>query len=301
MDPTDKAQVSAGVFSSRAMSPFRTVGPLPAATRARVDAIHAAAGEEVRAARRRRRWSCDRLADEAGVSRTLVYLVERGEPTTFETYARLGAALGLRVDLIFEDPRAGRRPARSQDPVHAAIVEQLAARYSAQGRIVAVDEPFQHYQFAGRADLAVVDLTGPDLLHQEVKTAIPNVGELAGAWNVKRQYLGRLLAERHGLAKGFRSVTHVLTIAWTAECLHVLRLRAATIRALGPDTTEAFGAWWGGVGPARSGTTSSVILLDPVERPRAVAWVGLEAAGTVRARHVGYAALLDALGRTGMA
>ena len=211
------------------------------------------------------------------------------------------AALGLRLELTFEDPRAKSRVPRSQDPVHAAVVELLAARYAGQSRIVAVDEPFQHYQFAGRADLAVVDPAGPDLLHHEVKTAIPNVGELAGAWNVKRQYLARVLAERHASRGGFRSITHVLTIAWTAECLRVVRLREATIRALGPDTTEAFAAWWEGGRPRAPGTTSTVILLDPVDRPRASAWVGLEDARTIRPRHAGYDALLDALGRAGRA
>ena len=211
------------------------------------------------------------------------------------------AALGLRVDLTFEDPRAKSRVPRSQDPVHAAVVELLAARYAGQSRIVAVDEPFQHYQFAGRADLAVVDPAGPDLLHHEVKTAIPNVGELAGAWNVKRQYLARVLAERHASRGGFRSITHVLTIAWTAECLRVVRLREATIRALGPDTTEAFAAWWEGGRPRAPGTTSTVILLDPVDRPRASAWVGLEDARTIRPRHADYVALLEALGRAGRA
>ena len=238
---------------------------------------------------------------EAGISREMVYRVERGEPASMETLARLAAGLGLRLELTFEDSRARGRPTRSQDPVHAAIVEQLAARYSAQSRIVAVDEPFQHYQFAGRADLAVVDPSGPDLLHHEVKTAIPNVGELAGAWNVKRQYLARVLAERHGLVRGFRSATHVLTVAWTAESLHVVRLREATFRALGPDTTEAFEAWWDGGRPRAPGVTATIILLDPIERPRARAWVGLEAARTVRPRHPGYAALLEALRGAGKA
>jgi DNA-binding XRE family transcriptional regulator len=283
------------------MSPFRTVRPASAATLARVDAIHAAAGEAVRTARCRRRWSCDRLADEAGVSRTLVYLVERGEPTSLDTYVRLGAALGFRVDLTFDDPRSTSRPARSQDPVHAAVVEALAARYTSQGRLVAVDEPFQHHQFAGRADLAVVDPAGPDLLHHEVKTAIPNTGELAGAWNVKRQYLAWVLAERHGMRGGFRSVTHVLTVGWTAECLHVVRLRAATIRALCPDTADAFAAWRDGGRPAASGTTSTAILLDPIQRARAVPWVGLDAARSVRPRHSDYRNLLDALRRAGRA
>lgn len=235
------------------------------------------------------------------MSRTLVYRVERGEPTTIETYARLGAALGLRLELTFEDPRGKSRPVRSQDAVHAAIVELLAARYAGQGRFVAVDEPFQHYQFAGRADLAVVDPAGPDLLHHEVKTAIPNVGELAGAWNVKRRYLARALAERHAPGRGFSSVTHVMTIAWTAECLHVVRLREATIRALGPDPAAAFAAWWDGGRPREPGVASSVVLLDPVERPRAPAWVDLVTARGTRPRHAGYAALLDALGRAGRA
>jgi len=283
------------------MSPRRALEPAAPAVLARVDAVFAAAGARVREARLRRRLSTDRLAEEAGISREMVYRVERGEPASMETLARLAAGLGLRLELTFEDPRAKGRPTRSQDAVHAAIVEMLAARYAARSVLVAADEPFQHYQCAGRADLAVVDPSGPDLLHHEVKTAIPNVGELAGAWNVKRQYLARVLEERHGFVRGFRSVTHVLTVAWTAESLHVVRLREATFRALGPDTTDAFEAWWSGGRPRAPGVTATIILLDPVERPRARAWVGFEAARTVRPRHPGYAALLEALRADGKA
>jgi transcriptional regulator with XRE-family HTH domain len=282
------------------MSPRPKLEPAPPSVLARLDAIFAGVGVQIRDTRRRRRWTIARLAEEAGISRELVYRVERGEPASLDALVRLAAALGLRLELELEDPRARDRPVRAQDPVHAAMVEALAARYAAQGRVVTVDEPFQHYQFAGRADLAVVDPAGPDLVHHEVKTAVPNVGELAGAWNVKRQYLARVLADRHGLRVGFRSVTHVLTIAWTAECLHVVRLRESTFRALGPDSTEPFDRWWKGTSPG-PGVTSAVVLLDPVERPRAPAWAGLEGARTVRSRHAGYAALLDALRRAGRA
>jgi transcriptional regulator with XRE-family HTH domain len=127
------------------MSPFRTVQPASPAILARVTVICAALGTQVRAARARRRWTTGRLALEAGVSRTLVYLVERGDPTSPETYVRLGAALGLRLDLSLEDPRAKAPASGAQDPVHAAIVEALAARYGAQGRRVGADEPFQHF------------------------------------------------------------------------------------------------------------------------------------------------------------
>ncbi len=204
------------------------------------------------------------------MSRSLVYLVERGDATTVATYVRIGNALGLRVELLLGDDRPTARSERAMDPVHAAIVETLASRYAARGWWVGADEPFQHFQFAGRADLVVIDPTGPHLLHHEVKTAIPNVGELAGSWNVKRRYLAGVLASRNGFAAGFRSVTHVLTVAWTGECLRVLRLRAATFRSLAPDDTVAFETWWTGTPPARPGTTATAVGLDPIVRPRAL-------------------------------
>ncbi|MFH0751029.1 MAG: helix-turn-helix domain-containing protein [Chloroflexota bacterium] len=283
------------------MSPFRTVKPATPAVLARVTAICAILGEQVRAARVRRRWTTGRLADQAGVSRTLVYLVERGEPTTMETYARLGGALGLPLEVSLEDPRTKARPGRAEDPVHAAIVETLAARYAAQDRLVAVDEPFQHFQFAGRADVTAVDPAGPDLLHHEVKTALPNVGELAGAWNVKRQYLAPAVAQRHGFRHGFRSVTHVLTIAWTADCLHVLRIRGATFNSLGPDAPDAFARWWEGGRPDAPGITSTVVIVDPIDRPRAPTWASLGDHGADRPRHRGYADLLRELRDAGRA
>jgi len=264
-------------------------------------AIFGALGTQVRAGRVRRRWTTERLSLEADVSRSLVHLVERGDQTSLETYARLGAALGLHLDVSLEDPRTKVRPGHAQDPVHAAIVEVLAARYGVQSRHVGADEPFQHYQFAGRADVTAIDPVGPDLLHHEVKTAIPNVGELAGAWNVKRQYLAGALADRHSIRGGFRSVTHVLTVAWTAECLRVVRLREATVRSLGPDAPDAFARWRDGARPAAAGTTSTVVVFDPVERLRAPAWSSLDDLGTLRPRHRGYAELLQQLCDVGRA
>lgn len=289
------------MLTSRVMSPFRTVQPATPAVVARTTGIFAAVGAQVRAARVRRHWTTGRLAVEAGVSRSLVYLVERGDPTSLETYARLGAALGLRLDVSLEDPRVKTPAGRAQDPVHAAIVEALVARYSAQGRRVGADEPFQHFQFAGRADVTAVDPGGPDLLHHEVKTAMPNVGELAGAWNVKRQYLAGALADRLAIRGGFRSVTHVLTIAWTAECLHVARLREATLRSLGPDGPDAFARSWDGARPAAAAVTSTVVVFDPIERSRLPAWAPIGALATLRPRHRDYADLLQQLRDVGRA
>jgi len=281
------------------MSPIRHTGELAPAAAAQLAAASAAVGAMVRNARVRRRWTTKRLAAEAGVSRSLVYLVERGEASTLESYARLATALGLRLEPKMVDPRArDSRPARAEDPVHAAIVETLAARYTAQGRIVAVDEPFQHFHFAGRGDVVAIETGGPDLIHHEVKTALPNIGEAAGSWNAKRQYLAPVLAQRYGFRHGFRSMTHVLTFAWTAECLHLIRIRASTIRSLGPDDEGAFRAWWEGATPSDAGVTATVVLLDPVPRERSASWTGIRDLARLRPRYRGYADVVEALRHT---
>jgi hypothetical protein len=120
-------------------------------------------------------------------------------------------------------------------------------------------------------------------------------------WSVKRQYLAPALAARNGTRRGFRSVTHVLTIAWTGDCLRVLRLRRATIRSLGPDKPDAFAGWWEGTRPQAAGITSTVVVFDPVARPRAPAWASMDDLGTVRPRHRDYADLLTGLRSGGRA
>src|SRR5438132_266200 len=82
---------------------------------------------------------------------------------------------------------------------------------------------------AGSADLVGWSLNPPDLLHVENKTRVPNVQEAAGAFNAKRAFLGREIAERLRVPR-WRTETHVLVLAWTAEVLHTLRLRTETFR-----------------------------------------------------------------------
>lgn len=60
------------------------------------------------------------------------------------------------------------------------------------------------------------------------------------------------------------------------------------------------------LGPAQEareapGVTATVILLDPIERPRAAPWISLEDARSVRPRHQGYVGLVEALRGTGWA
>jgi transcriptional regulator with XRE-family HTH domain len=69
-------------------------------------------GERLRLARRRRRLTTTVVAQRAGLSRTTLYNVERGEPSvTLGTYLRVMAALGLENDIasLASDDKVGRR------------------------------------------------------------------------------------------------------------------------------------------------------------------------------------------------
>ena len=181
--------------------------------------------------------------------------------------------------------------------------ETLADRLAGYGFPLAIDEPYQHYQFAGRADVLAWDLAARAMLHVENRTRFPNIQDAIGSYNSKRRYLPAVMAERLGIRGGFASVTNVITGLWSNEVIHVARIRAATFRAVCPDDRSAFEAWWSGKTPTAAASTSTFLLLDPVlpATPRRSAFVGLEQVleGSIRPRYRGYADAVDALRREG--
>jgi transcriptional regulator with XRE-family HTH domain len=245
-------------------------------------------GQQVRDARVERRWTIVELARRAGVSAGMVHRVESGLSASSDTSVRLVSALGLRLDFEVSDPR--RRSPRtdlSVDAVHSAIGEFEAAHLRRPGIGLGIDEPYQHYQFAGRADLAAWSRENAAFLHIENRTRFPDLQEAAGAFNAKRAYLAGAIGARLGVSR-WASQAHVMAVLWSAEALHVLRLRRETFRALCPDPPDAFAAWWSGE-PVPRGARSEFVVIDPLATPRQRPWVGLDDALTVRPRYRTYA------------
>src|SRR5688572_10459638 len=73
-------------------------------------------------------------------------------------------------------------------PVHSAMTEFEAAHFRPFGVHLGTDEPYQHYQFAGRGDLVAWDDPGGSFLHIENRTRFPDIQEIAGSFNAKRAY-----------------------------------------------------------------------------------------------------------------
>jgi hypothetical protein len=233
------------------------------------------------------------LGRRCGLTGSAIQKMEAGEPGSVEAYARVGVALTLRPELHLVDERQ-RRPPRDEDAVHAWMGDSEASHLQGFRLPAFLDEPYQHYQFAGRADVASWSVERRSLLHIENRTRFPNMQEAAGAFNAKRAYLADAIAERIRLRGGFRSVTHVICALWSSEVQHALRLRTATFRALCPDPIAAFESWWRGE-PPRDGITTTFVLFDPADRPRARRFVGFNDALRVDPRYRDYAAAAAAI------
>jgi hypothetical protein len=229
----------------------------------------------------------------------MVAKVEQGRPASVVGYARLGDALGLTPRFSFQSERSSWTQ-RDRDAVHSAMAEVEAQVLRARGHDVLIDEPYQHYKFAGRADVVAINRPRRALLHLENRTRFPDIQEFAGAFNAKRAYLAPELARRHGLSR-FDTVTHVVVALWSSEVLHVVRRKLATFGSLCPDAPDAFGAWWSGEPPRGAATT--FVLLDPGTAidSRRRAWVGLQHVPIVRPRYRGYAEALAELRAIGLA
>lgn len=289
-------------FHLSGMSPRRLAQQPSPRVAATLNSIAVTFGRDVHAERTRRRWRLGDLAGRAAMSRSEVHRIETGQPVSLEACVRVGLALGLEPELALRERRPSASVLRDADPVHSAMAEIEATHLRSLGHQVRMDEPYQHYQFAGRADLIAFNVDQRALLHIENRTRFPDVQAFAGSWNAKRAYLAAELAGRLGLRGGWQSVTHVVVALWSAEVLHTLRLRTATFQALCPDAPDGFDAWWQGTQLGQV-VHSSLVVFDPLpgQRRSRRRWVGLNSAAVVDPRYRGYADALDHLKRARLA
>jgi hypothetical protein len=243
----------------------------PASTVAKVDRevdrVSALLGQGLRDERVRRRLTIRAVADGAGLGRTTVSDIEAGNPASLETYVRMADALRLKADFQFMDPRRrDRGGGRAVDPVHAAMGDVEAAHFRSLGYEVGLDEPFQHYQFAGRADVVAWSAERSALLHIENRTRFPDLQDAFGTFNAKRRYLGPEIGAAAGVAR-WRSETHVMAALWSAEVMRTLRSHSASFESVCPDSPDAFESWWRG-DPPTAGRHSILLIFDPIEGRR---------------------------------
>jgi transcriptional regulator with XRE-family HTH domain len=225
-------------------------------------------GRAVRALRRRRRWRQEDLAGAAGVSRSQVGRLERGESRalTLETVDRVAGAVGASADLLLRWQGEGLD--RLLDEEHARMVEAVVRRLRALGWDVAVEVSFSRFGERGSIDVLAWHPEHRALAVFEVKSVTPDMQAMLVGLDRKAR-LGPVIARERGWEP--EVVAKVLVIGDTRTNRRRLEAHAATVAAALPAGTRQVQRWL--ADPGRNGLAGVWFLAN-----------GRAAAGSPRAR-----------------
>jgi transcriptional regulator with XRE-family HTH domain len=154
-------------------------------------------GSVIRAVRIRRGMTQAQLAATAGISRSMVSLIEGGrfDRACIATVRRVGLALG--VSLPIEPRWRGADLAKLLDESHAAVVREVTARLTALGWEVVPECTFSVWGEKGSIDIFAWHAAARALLTLEVKTKLADLQDLLSTMDRKRR-LGPTLARDRG-------------------------------------------------------------------------------------------------------
>jgi transcriptional regulator with XRE-family HTH domain len=149
-------------------------------------------GSVFRAVRIRRGLSQAQVASLAGVSRSLISLIERGalDATSLRTTRKVATVLGVSLGL---DPRwRGPELAKLLDERHAALVQAVTVSLNAAGWEVVPEHTFSEWGEKGSIDVFAWNPAARALLAVEVKTSLPGLQDLLSTMDRKRRLAPKL-------------------------------------------------------------------------------------------------------------
>jgi transcriptional regulator with XRE-family HTH domain len=144
-------------------------------------------GGVVRALRHRRGWRQADLAGRAGVSASLIGLLERGHAEALSVRGVRRIASALDVRLGWDAGYRGAELARLRDADHARLAELLTRRLEEFDWTVVPEVSFNHFGDRGRVDLLAFHPSTQTLLVIEIKTVIAEIQALLGTLHVKER------------------------------------------------------------------------------------------------------------------
>lgn len=166
-------------------------------------------GQSMRALRRRKRWTQQRLADAVGVSRPVIGRIERGhgDGVTVRTLVRVAAVLGATVSVRVLWHGEGLD--RLLDASHADLTDRVLQLLRDCGWLTATELSFNIRGDRGTVDvLAFHEPTG-SLLVIEIKSVVPDLQAMLGTIDRKAR-----VAPELARANGWRvaSVSRLLVL-----------------------------------------------------------------------------------------
>jgi transcriptional regulator with XRE-family HTH domain len=188
-------------------------------------------GRGIRALRQRREWRQADLAREAGVSRSVVARIEqgRGDRVPVSRLDRIATAVGARVVVRLEFH--AEELDRLIDASHALLVDRVLELLQAHGWICVTEATFNVFGERGSVDILAFHPLRGVLLVVEVKSRIPEIGNLLAPLDRKVR-LAPILAKERGWAAS--SVARLLVVADESTNRRRIEQHAATFRTAFP-------------------------------------------------------------------
>lgn len=193
-------------------------------------------GLTIRALRRRRGWTQQRLADHVRVSRSVIVRIEggRADRVPVHTLIRVATALGatLNVRIAWQ----GEALDRLLDAGHAEIVERVLALLRSPEWQVATEVSFNVRGERGSIDILAFHAATGSLLVIEVKSVVPDMQAMLYGLDRKERLAGEIARER-----GWRviSVSRLLVLPDDRTARRRVANHEATFRVALPGRTAA--------------------------------------------------------------
>lgn len=155
-------------------------------------------GTVIRLVRQGRGWRQEDLSRRAGVSRSFVSRLERGQigPQSIDSVRRVAGALHIRIDLVprWRGGDLDRLLSRRHSALHEAVAEWF--REELPTWVLAPEVSFAFYAERGVIDILAWHPGRRALLVIELKTEIVDVNELLGTFDRKRRLAAKVAATR---------------------------------------------------------------------------------------------------------
>jgi transcriptional regulator with XRE-family HTH domain len=214
-------------------------------------------GRSIRALRVRRGWRQLDAANRAGLSRSVIGRIERGEldRIALGDIASAAGAVDARVDL--ELRWRGAALDRLVDERHASIVDETVRIYRAAGWEVAVEASFSVYGERGSIDVFGWQPEYSVVAVNEIKATVPEAGNTIIGVDRKGRLAPRLASERGWTCRG---VARFLVVAEGTTSRERIARHASTFRTAFPAGTRESLAW---IRQPLGAPPSGIIFLSP--------------------------------------
>jgi transcriptional regulator with XRE-family HTH domain len=197
-------------------------------------------GLAMRALRRRRRWTQQRLAEAAGVSRSVIGRIETGaaDRVTLRTLIRVALAVGgtISVRVLWH----GEALDRLLDAAHADLTERMLRQLERLGWHTAAEVSFNVRGDRGSIDILAFHAPTGALLVIEIKSVVPDLQGMLGSLDRKVRLAGDIARQRGWRV---RSVSRLLVLPDDRTARRRVDRHAAIFATALPGRTIAARRW----------------------------------------------------------